>query len=170
MTGGHRIDLEGSDMIELVEVNKENWQECIKLPTSDAHRYVASNVYSIAEAQFYPKAHAYCVYANQEMVGFTMYGVDEDDEPMLWIDRLMIAEPYRGKGFGCAVVKSILEEAATLGVLRVGTSTEPENLPARRLYEKAGFQTTGVQEDGEEVYHCHLSPVAGIPDSEGGSR
>jgi diamine N-acetyltransferase len=158
------------NMIELVEVNKENWQECINLPTSDAHRYVASNVYSIAEAQFYAKAHAYCVYANQKMVGFTMYGIDEDDETMLWIDRLMIAEPYRGQGFGFAVVRKILEEAATLGVSRVGTSTEPDNLPAKRLYEKAGFQATGMQEDGEEVYHCHLSPVAGFSDGEGGAR
>jgi RimJ/RimL family protein N-acetyltransferase len=92
------------------------------------------------------------------MVGFTMYGIDEDDEVMLWIDRLMIAEPYRGQGFGFAVVKKIQEEAATLGVLRVGTSTDLGNLPARRLYVRAGFQATGMIEDGEEVYHYHLLP------------
>ena len=87
-----------------------------------------------------------------------MYGIDEDDETMLWIDRIMIAEPYRGQGYGFAVVKKILEEAATLGVSRVGTSTEPENLPAKRLYKKTGFQVIGMIEDGEEAFHYHLSP------------
>ncbi len=35
--------------VEFVEVNKDNWHECINLPTSDAHRWVASNLYSIGE-------------------------------------------------------------------------------------------------------------------------
>jgi diamine N-acetyltransferase len=140
-------------MIELVAVNKDNWHECIKLPTSDAHRWVASNLYSIAEAQFYPKAHACCVYANEQMVGFTMYGLDEDDETMLWIDRLMIAEPFRGRGLGTLVLEKILQEATALGVARVGLSTEPENELAIHVYEKVGFQATGEMDGDEAIYH-----------------
>jgi len=143
-------------MIELVKVNKENWQECVKLPTSDAHRYVAPNLYSIAEAQFYPKANACCIYADQKMVGFTMYGLDEDDETMWQIDRLMIAEPYRGQGFGTAVLKQIIQEAAKCGMSRVGLSTNPENIAAIWVYERIGFQATGKQQDREDVYYYDL--------------
>ena len=150
-------------MVELVEVNKDNWGECINLPTSDAHRFVASNVYSIAEAQFYPKATAYCVYTGEQMVGFAMYGLDEDDETMLWIDRLMIAEPYRGKGYGTAVLQKVLAEAKTLGVARVGLSTSPENAAAKRVYERAGFRFTGLQMDGgEDVYHYDIPSAQGV--------
>lgn len=149
-------------MVELAEVRKDNWVECIQLPTSDVHRFVASNVYSIAEAQFYPKATAYCVYAGDLMVGFTMFGLDEDDDSMVWIDRLMIAEPYRGKGYGTAVLRKVCEEARVLGVSRVGLSTEPENLIAKRAFEKAGFQATGERDgDGEDVFHFVFSPVQG---------
>ena len=146
-------------MVELVEVNKDNWGECINLPTSDAHRFVAPNVYSIAEAQFYPKATAYCVYAGEQMVGFTMYGLDEDDKSMLYVDRLMIAEPFRGQGYGTAVLRKILEEAMTRGVARVGLSTSPENAAAIRVYERVGFRATGQQDDGEDVYHYVILPA-----------
>ena len=143
-------------MIELVAVTQDNWVECIKLPTSDAHRFVASNVYSIAEAQFYPKAEAYCVYAGEQMVGFTMYGLDEDDETLLWIDRLMIAEPYRGRGYGAAVLREILQRARNLDVAGVGLSTESENIIAKRAFEKAGFRATGEKDGDEDVYHVAL--------------
>lgn len=140
-------------MIELVEVNKDNWHECINLPTSDAHRWVASNLYSIAEAQFYPKACAYCIYANDQMVGFTMYGLDEDDETTLCVDRLMIAEPYRGRGLGPLVLEKIIQQAMDLGLARVSLSTAPENLQAKHVYEKVGFRATGMKDGDEDVYH-----------------
>jgi diamine N-acetyltransferase len=146
--------------IRLIEVNRGNWQACISLPTSDAHRYVASNLYSIAEAQFYPKAHAFCVYAGQRMLGFVMYGLDEDDETMLWIDRLMIAEPYRGQGYGSAVLRLVLQEAAEQGLARVGLSCESENAGAKRVFEHAGFRPTGRKDGTEDVYHYPLSPGA----------
>jgi len=140
-------------MIRLVKVTKENWQECVNLPTSEAHRWVATNVYSIAEAQFYPKADACCIYANQQMVGFILYGLDEEDETMLWIDRLMIAEPHRGQGLGTAVLWKIIQEATTRGVSRVGLSTAPVNIPAKRVYENVGFQATGTKSGDEDIYH-----------------
>lgn len=147
-------------MIELIEVNKDNWQACIALPTSDAHRFVASNLYSIAEAQFYPKAHAYGVYADGQLVGFTMYGLGEDDETMLWIDRLMIAEPFLRQGYGLDVLEKIIEEARTLGVSRIGLSTEPENHAAKQAFEKAGFEAAGLKDGDEDIYHFTLRGVA----------
>jgi diamine N-acetyltransferase len=143
-------------MIEFVEVSQDNWRECINLPTSEAHRFVASNLYSIAEAQFYPKAHACCIYAEGQMVGFTMYGIDEDDERMMVIDRLMIGEPFRGRGYGVAAVRKIVEEAKALGMQCLGLSVEPDNLVAKHVYEKVGFAATGLMDGDEEIYRYTL--------------
>ncbi|MBN2389755.1 MAG: GNAT family N-acetyltransferase [Anaerolineae bacterium] len=141
-------------MIRLVDVNKDNWQECIQLPTANDHaRFVAPNVYSIAEAQFYPNTvTACCIYAGDAMVGFAMYGPDEDDAALFAIDRLMIAEGHRGKGYGKAALLTILEEAKRRGFSRIQLSTNPENVKAITLYESVGFRVTGEMDDDEAVY------------------
>jgi diamine N-acetyltransferase len=141
-------------MIRLVNVNKDNWQACIQLPTSEDHaRFVAPNVYSIAEAQFYPDTvAACCIYAGETMVGFAMYGSDEDDATLFAIDRLMIAEGHRGKGYGKATLSAILEEAKRRGFSRIRLSTNPENMKAIKLYESVGFRATGEMDGDEAVY------------------
>lgn len=141
-------------MIRLVAVNKENWQECIHLPTSEEYaRFVAPNVYSIAEAHFYPDTvTASCIYAGDGMVGFAMYGPDEDDATLFAINRLMIAEGHRDKGYGKAALSAILEEAERRGFSRIKLSTNPENEKAIRLYESVGFKATGEMDDDEAVY------------------
>lgn len=143
-------------MIRLVAVNKENWQECIQLPTSEDHtRFVAPNVYSIAESQFYPDTvTACCIYAGDAMIGFAMYGPDEEDATLFAIDRLMIAEGHRGKGYGKAALLAILEEAKRRGFSRISLSTNPENEKAIQLYESVGFKATGEMSDNEAVYIC----------------
>jgi diamine N-acetyltransferase len=140
-------------MIRFVPVQKDNWKECIQLPTSEDHkRYVAPNIYSIAEAQFYPGVMSACIYADNEMVGYTLYGRAEDDESIFWIDRLMIAEDQRGKGYGRAALLMIIDEAKKEGYSRIGLSTGPDNKKAIGLYESVGFRATGEIEDGEAVY------------------
>jgi diamine N-acetyltransferase len=140
-------------MIQLVTVNKDNWQECIQLPTSEEHRFVAPNVYSIAESQFYPDTvTASCIYAGDAMVGFAMYGPEEDDATLFFIDRLMIAEGHRGKGYGKAALLAILAEAKSQGFSRIGLSTSPENERAIALYESVGFKATGEMDDDEAIY------------------
>lgn len=145
-------------MIKLVKVDKDNWRECIHLPTSEAHQWVASNVYSIAEAQFYPKANACCIYADEQMVGFVMYGLDEDDETVMCVDRLMVAEPHRGQGYGTTVLMKIIEEATTRGLRYVQLSTAPENVNAKHVYENVGFVATGTKDGDEDVYRYPISP------------
>jgi diamine N-acetyltransferase len=150
-------------MLRLVKVNRDNWQECIKLPTSEDHaHFVAPNVYSIAEAQFYPGVVSACIYADDEMVGYTMYGREEEDESLFWIDRLMIAEGQRGKGYGRAALLMIIDEAKSQGFLRVGLSTAPENSKAIQLYENVGFKATGEIVDDEAVFVCDFSQISSV--------
>ena len=141
-------------MIRLVKVNKGNWEECINLPTSEDHvRFVAPNGYSIAKSQFYPDTiKACCIYADDNMVGFVMYGPREDDPGLLWIDEMMITEDHRSRGYGRAALQAIFNDANQEGYSRVGLSTKSENIKAIRLYESAGFKSTGKTYDGGEEF------------------
>jgi len=147
--------------IKLIPINVNNWDDALDLKISDDHeKFVTSNVYSIAQAQFYPHAKACGIYNDDEMVGFTMYGIfdneeeENDDEPdhRFWISRMMIAEDQRRKGFGRAALKLIIDEAKKQKQRELVLSTEPENIKAIALYESMGFHATGIIEEDEEVY------------------
>ncbi|HSG42577.1 MAG TPA: GNAT family N-acetyltransferase, partial [Anaerolineales bacterium] len=127
--------------------------------TSDDHvRFVAPNVYSIAKAQFHPDTlKAYCIYSDDTMVGFVMYGPREDDPSLLWIDEMMIAEGHRRQGYGRAALQAIFEDAKQGGFSRVGLSTKPENVKAIRLYESLGFRSTGEIYDGGNEFILDLT-------------
>lgn len=41
-------------MVTLVELNQDNWEDCADLQVSEEQsQFIASNLYSIAEVQFY---------------------------------------------------------------------------------------------------------------------
>lgn len=145
---------EKTEGVRLVPVNSDNFQACVNLPTGPEHKYVAPNSYSIAQAQFTPGSKSCCVYVGEELVGFILYRMEYDDEKyhfLLWISRLMIAEPERGKGYGRSVLKLIIEEAFQTGCVEVGLSTHPENSKAITLYESIGFHAVEMV-DKEMVY------------------
>lgn len=147
------------EAIRLVPVDRSNWRACAQLPTGPDHRHVARNSYSIAEALFSPGARSCCIYHQDEMVGYVMYGPDYDDEadcPILWVGRLMVAEPQRGQGYGRTVLQQIIAEARRQQVPEVGLSTEPDNVKAIGLYESLGFRSSHLQ-DGEMIYILRLA-------------
>lgn len=57
---------------------------------------IASNLYSIAEVQFLDDFYAKGIYLDETMIGFTMFGIDSDDNNY-WIYRLMIDKNFKGK-------------------------------------------------------------------------
>ncbi len=72
-------------------------------------RFLPSNVYSIAEAQFYDEARARTVYADGWMVGFILYG--RDIESGAWkVYRLMVDRARQGRGYGRAAMEAVLLE------------------------------------------------------------
>lgn len=146
--------------IKLEKINRKNWHEAINLEISDDHdEFVADNIYSIAEGQFYTGMECYAIYNDDKMVGFAMYGqcTDNDDgDDRFWIWRLMIAEGHRRKGYAREAMKIILDEAREKGAKEALLSTEPENYKAIKLYKSLGFKGTGEMEDDEEIYICKL--------------
>jgi diamine N-acetyltransferase len=150
-------------------VTKNNWLEIAKLKVHDAQsHFVASNVYSIAEAQFgfdesdgkghwdmYPHG----IYDGDAPVGFLMYGYNFSYPGFqAYIMRLMVDEKHQAKGYGYFGMKSMLDIfRADPRIAAVGISYEPNNEVARKLYERIGFIETGEMLDGEvvAVYRIH---------------
>jgi diamine N-acetyltransferase len=142
--------------VKLEKINQNNWITAIKLPISEDHNeFLAPNLYSIAEAQFYDGIDTYAIYNDTEMIGFSMFGAQKDEDiadHRFWIWRLMIAEGHRFKGYGKAVINEIVQIAKKKGFDELVLSTEPQNSKAIKFYKSLGFRATGVIEDEEEIY------------------
>lgn len=150
-------------------VTKDNWLELVKLKVLESQtHFVASNVYSIAEAQFgfdepdskghwdmYPHG----IYDGDTPVGFLMYGYNFSYPGFqAYIIRLMVDEKHQAKGYGYFGMRSMLDIfRADPRIEAVGISYEPNNEVARKLYERIGFVETGEMLDGEvvAVYKIH---------------
>ncbi|MFD0618931.1 GNAT family N-acetyltransferase [Paenibacillus sp. GCM10027629] len=142
-------------MITFQAIDKANWQECINLKLKkEQEQFIASNLYSIAQVQFLERFEAKAIYDEQQMVGFTLFGLDSDDDNY-WIYRFMIDERFQGRGYGTAAFNSIIDHIRQredrTDVLMI--SYAPTNEQARRLYAKAGFTELGIMpwSNGEVV-------------------
>ena len=143
-------------MLELREINRDNFDDVIKLSVYDEQKhFVASNIFSLAQAKAYPECIPMAVYNDTTLVGFAMYGIDLEDNEY-WISRLMIDKRYQKMGYGRAAIQRILEKLRlNKNYQRVYLSFEPENTGAKRLYESLGFAPDGRVIDGEIVYCLH---------------
>lgn len=138
--------------ISLRPLTKDNWENAIALNVrEDQKHFVASNLYSIAEAHFHPELTPMGIYAGETMVGFLMWGL-EPGKDRWWLVRLMIDEHYQGKGYGRAALLQVIRlMRQSSGCDRIYLSYEPENITAEMLYKSFGFRATGEMEDGEKV-------------------
>lgn len=148
-------------MPEIRPVSLENWQSLIKLKVrEDQTGFVASNLYSIAQAQFGDEyeghwdLHPFGIYDDDEVpVGFLMYGLNfNHPKQQAFIQRLMVDEKFQGKGFGRFAMERMIEIfRADERIQEVGISYEPHNEGARELYASVGFVETGEMVEEEVV-------------------
>ena len=140
-------------MVTFREINGDNFQECFNLKVADSQKnFVASNIYSLAQAWVFPKAAMpFAIYSGDTMVGFVMMNYDDEDNTYgIW--RFMIDERYQRKGYGKAALQlAIAYLRDKFKATEIYLSFEPENTVAERLYSSAGFRPTGEVDDGEVV-------------------
>lgn len=142
-------------MIELRDITVNNWEQCINLKLLKEEKdLIWPNVYSIAQAQFYPKAMSKAIYIGDEMVGYTLFGQDEDDDNLFYIDRLMISKDHRRKNYAFETIRYIILTAKDKHYKRVGTSVDTNNPKMKSLLIKVGFYTNNDM-DGEEIIYYY---------------
>lgn len=146
--------------VTLQPVTAGNWRDLIKLKVrEDQNGFVASNLYSIAEAQFgfeddghwdfYP----FGAYVDGKPVGFVMYCFNFNHSRFqAFIMRLMVDERYQGRGYGSEIMDQVLEVfRGKHEIKNIGISYEPHNETARKLYASLGFVEPGEILDGETL-------------------
>lgn len=138
--------------ITLKEIDRENFRRAVKLEVNDDQKsFVAPNVFSIAQSKVEPAYNVRGVYDGEEMVGFVMYGWDEE-ESCHYLGRLMVDRNHQGKGYGRAAAEAVIERLrAEPGCRQSALSVNPENRNAQALYESLGFVKTGEVSLGEDI-------------------
>lgn len=145
-----------SDKVKLKKVTGDNWEAVVELELGAGQEdMVASNLYSVVEAQFDPDARPRAVYAGKRVVGFLMYDVQKTKgkatkEALIY--RFMIDRKHQGKGYGRAALSKALEKIRAIpGVNRISIRYIPENPVAKPFYASFGFVEMGRDRDGEVI-------------------
>jgi len=161
--------------MRLVNVTKENWEGVIFLSTNETitvkgsgepyeakgmpslcEEFVASNALSIVQSVYEDGWNIKAIEHDGELIGFTMYGWNEDEE-FYELCRIMIRREEQNKGYGTQAICLILEEMkACFGCKEVYLSTDPENAVGKHVYEKVGFRSEHRMIDDEELFKIIL--------------
>ncbi len=146
-------------IIKLETINDNNREAVLALTVREDQPFVASNGYSLKEAEETNQEHPgtvrpFAIYADDRLVGFCMFAFDpedEDEDDRYWLWRFMIDKSEQGKGYGQAALQEIIKYFKENGADRLFLSTSPENKQGLHLYHKAGFRETGIIDGGEAV-------------------
>lgn len=130
--------------ILLKQVTKENWYECNSLEVyKEQEGIVAPNYNSIIISLLYDNWHSKCIYEDNVLIGFLLYGIEEDTgKPMLL--RYMVDKKFQGKGLGKKALLKLLDLIKIeYGNIKFYTTVSPKNVSAEKLYESVGFEKNG---------------------------
>ena len=145
------MDAEARPAVTLEPITPDNWRACARLKVAPPQeRFVAAVTYYLSlcaydDGPWTPLA----VHAGEEIVGFVMWAIDDDDDSF-WIGGLVIDERHQRRGYGRAVVEQLVAQAQRES-RTVALSYEPENMTARSLYSRLGFVETGETIDDEII-------------------
>lgn len=142
--------METDKPVTLRPVTEENFRAVVNLHVGeDQTHFVASNLYSLAEAYINPHFIPRAIYAGDDLVGFAMYTLEKGE---YWIFRLMVAAEYQHQGYGRQAMQLVIAQLRlNADCRRIFISYEPENIGAKTLYASLGFIPTGAVIGGEEV-------------------
>lgn len=96
-------------------------------------------------ADGHPLGRAWLVQEAGLVVGYAVLGLGfgvEYGGPDAFVDDLYLVPEARGRGLGGLVLARLEIEARALGLAALFLVVDPENVPARRLYDRVGFAGT----------------------------
>ena len=138
--------------VRLVEVDADNWEACAALRVDEEdRRWVADVPYYLCLCAYGGTWHPLAIQIEDDVVGFLMWGVDDDLSR--WMGGLVVDAAHRRRGVGrAAVIEAIRLLIAQPDCAGIALSCHPANRAARSLYAALGFADTGeTAEDGAEL-------------------
>ena len=146
-------------IINLEPIKDDNRDAVLALSVRENQPFVVTNEVSLRQADDTNAeqpgvARPFAIYADEKLVGFSMFVFnpeDEDEDDRYWLWRFMIDRNEQGKGYGQAALQEIIKYFKENGADRLFLSTEPENELGLHVYHKAGFRETGIIDGGEAV-------------------
>ena len=79
-----------------------------------------------------------------ELLGYAWFQFVMDEG---YVGNVAVAEPYRRAGIGRALTEAMLALGRERGLAFLTLEVRESNLPARRLYERCGFETVGLRKN-----------------------
>jgi ribosomal protein S18 acetylase RimI-like enzyme len=70
---------------------------------------------------------------------------DETEAGEVYLDTLAVSPQHQGKKIGQKLIEALIEQSRERGFPRVGLLVDPDNPPAKRLYERIGFKVAGLK-------------------------
>ena len=142
-----------STTISLRAITEDNFDAIIRMKRPEGEGFVASNSHSLAQCWLYRNngdVFPCAIYAGETPVGFLLLE-DDLEERTLTLWRIMFPEEYANRGYGTAAICQVIDLARQSGKYdRFLLDCHPDNLRARRVYEKLGFRVTGQINHGSD--------------------
>lgn len=149
---------EEKDMGQIGQLYVKNWRTTYKglLPQSyldhlDAGEKTAHWTAYCKE----PKQGIFVACQEDEVLGFAAYKPYHRVEDCIYMDSVHVAEAFRGRGIGTALIRKVLEQGRMEEYGQAGVCIVKGNDDARRLYVKLGAAHLREKEDdytGEKTY------------------
>ncbi len=138
-------------VVDLEPVTAQNWRACAALTVHpEQRRFVSEVTFYLCLCHYGDVWHPLAVVRDGAVVGFAMWGIDDDGSR--WIGGLVVDAAHQRQGIGRAAVCALRERLiAEPGCPNVALSYEPENTVARELYRDLGFRETGETEGTELI-------------------
>ena len=135
--------------------------ERLSLDPSQVRRFLGPLADILAAVRRGPAHGLFAIDAAGEPVGFYVVHPDGRDRSCWWLGWLALDQRQQGRGFGRRALLDILGRLRRLaGCERVRLLVSPDNAPARRLYDCAGFVQVGQQAaTGELVLELGLGSI-----------
>ena len=123
----------------------------------DQDRFIAPNVFTIAQARFHTGAYDFCIWNDNQRVGLIalidmaehddLDDIDNPDAVFVW--RLLIGTDFQRRGFGTAAMALAEEWTLGRGKTLVQIQAVEDNDAAISLYRSLGYVPTGRMSGNE---------------------
>ncbi|MBE7103598.1 GNAT family N-acetyltransferase [Bacillus cereus] len=150
--------------VQLKVVTRENWEEALKLQVKENQtKFVPAVAVSLAKVYIKPDGEnveyiPFAIYDRDLIVGFVMHAFVQETTDMYWINGFIIDKKQQGKGYGKAALQEIINliKNRFKECKEIRLTVHTDNVSAKKLYERYGFQPLGHDYDGEQVYRLFV--------------